>query len=599
MITGFASGCPSDAHEEMLLGFIPSYEVGNSMRGFLPIRPAVGCGNQYWVFGADETIQKIVWIVEGSFQIITVLLDPTRSMHSVFAEPNGQWSTVSGTNIFEPTFAMTSVNGKSVNGYFNASSEFIDTYGDSGQLTGWSLSGLSRYATLRPDGLKKTEAECDVTLGYSGGYTNLTISGFVGGAITTGINTLITTSTPHGFGIAPATFVLSTTFTDPALTGFTGLYSITGIVSTTSFYMTIPGSNGITKSGSLGTVSLPDKLVTISLNGITLCSGSGAAAITLSQSGTSGVSGSVNVVYGAGVTTGAYVTKRYAASYSVSIDTLSTTIADNGLSEILSFTLGTLSAGSYTLSITPVSDTGITGTATTQSVTIAGAPNPPGVPIYVSGTIAATVISFVASTTVGATYKVYMPQEVGGPTFIESAATTHIAGAGTISVTCPALAAAAGDVTFFVTSVNGGYESAYKKLTVTYLASGAVATPAPNVPGLSFQTTPVSSGRNINVIYLYDKTGQLVAPTMIQTQIKKYETGAITTQSAVAIGSFNGNTIQTTLTIASGSDGWFLIQARTQSGAGANSDWSPWLGPVWCSNVVVSAITGLTTNIVG
>ncbi len=233
MLTGFASGCPTDAGEEMLLGFIPSWEVGNIARVILPIRPAIGCGNQFWVFGADENIQQILWIAEGSFQKITVLLDQSRTNHSVFAEPNGQWSDIGSVNIFEPTLLVAASVGKTVNGSFTTSSEFIETYGDSGQLTSWILTGLERYSTLRPDGIRKTEAECDVTL---------------------------------------------------------------------------------TNSGSVRTV-------TLLLNGVTLASGSltGDGSITLAEVDGSGVSGTVTVAYSADITSGAYVTKRYAAFYTVTL----------------------------------------------------------------------------------------------------------------------------------------------------------------------------------------------------------------------------------------------------------------------------------------
>ncbi len=275
-----------------------------------------------------------------------------------------------------------------------------------------------------------------------------------------------------------------------------------------------------------------------------------------------------------------------------------TTVLDNGLSEVLSFKVGPVAVGSYTLTITPLSDTGITGTPITQSVTVGGAPLAPGVPVYVSGTIAATIISFAASLTVGATHNVYMPQEVGGPTFVEAAATTHASGSGTISVTCPALAAAAGDVTFFVTSVLNGLESPYQKLTVTYLADGTVYIPLPNVPTITFQATPVDSGRNINVTYTYNSTGQAVVPTKVQTRIIN-ESGSITTQSDQNISTFLGQVASGNLTIASGADGWFRVAIRAKSNAGNYSAWSDYFGPVWCSNVVIAAPTNLTVNVVG
>ncbi len=277
-----------------------------------------------------------------------------------------------------------------------------------------------------------------------------------------------------------------------------------------------------------------------------------------------------------------------------------TTVLDNGLSEILSFKVGPVAVGSYSLTITPLSDTGITGTPITQSVTVGGAPAIPTALAYVSGTVAATIVSFLASVTPSATYRFYWPQEVGGPTYIEEPAATHAAGSGTLTQTLPALAVAAGDATVFITSVLNGFESPYAKLTITYDSAGNRAAFAPNAPSISFQTPPVDGGRNIEVTYFYDSAGQSAVPTKIQTRIVN-ETGTVTTQTEVDIGSLAGNGINISgnLTIASGANGWFRVAARTKSAAGNYSAWSDYGIPVWCSNVVIGAPTNLVVNTVG
>ncbi len=187
------------------------------------------------------------------------------------------------------------------------------------------------------------------------------------------------------------------------------------------------------------------------------------------------------------------------------MSTATATVVDNGLSEILPFTIGPAPAGAYTLTITPISDGGITGTAVTSPVTIGGAPLPPGVATYVSGASNATVITFAASATAGAGYNVYVPQEIGGPTFIEAPALSYSASDYTTAggvFTMPFFASAAGDITFFVTSVLNGFESAYQKVTVTYIADGTVFAPAPNVPQVTFNNPAVTSGRKSSGILL-------------------------------------------------------------------------------------------------
>ena len=521
MITGFNTGSPTDAHEEMLLGFVPMIPADNPSIAVLPIQPAIGCGNMYWAFGADETVQQILYVTEGSLLNVTVHFDPSRKTHSVFAEPLGAWSQQASTDLTEPTIIYASQAGKSVYIQWNVAADFTNSYGDGGQLSNWSLTGLSRFATTRPDSIRKTEAECDVTL---------------------------------------------------------------------------------TNSGSTRTV-------TVSLNSQVLCSGTrtGDGSITLSAVNSSGVSGTVAVAYTADVTSGAYVARRYAASYLVQvIDSLSAVVAsatvkDNGFGEILSTTLGPInSIGTYTISITPTSDNGIAGSAATTPITFSGAPVAPGSISYVSGTISATIIQFSASATAGATYNVYDVQELGGPTFLEAVSLTHAAGSGNIQVTLNSLSAGSGGERWIaVTALNAGVESTSQKFLLTYDSSGNLVTGAPNVPSLKYQSPPVTSGRTIGMTYLYDTNGEIGVGTEIVTRYKRYSTGSVTTQSAVAMSSIVAGHRTGSIALAVGNNDWYQVSACAQTAGGTNGAFSPWSDPVWCSNAAPPNVSAIVVKVVG
>lgn len=360
------------------------------------------------------------------------------------------------------------------------------------------------------------------------------------------------------------------------------------------------------------------KLVAVSLNGQILCSGLynvllGPGTVTLFAPNTISnraanpvVAGTVDLDYSANITSGAFLTKRYAASYTVSMGGKAVTVPDDGLSEVLPFTFGPFLVGPYTMTVTPISDSGIMGTPLTKSVTVGGAPNPPTNLHYVSGDCTNTALQFTGSTTSGVAgnYNVYCPLEINGPTVIEApnedviVSTILPYGSHPFNFTLPSYTAMAGSVTVFVTAVYGGVESLYAKLQIFYLADGTVALPIPNVPSVSFSTPIVTSGRTINVNYSYDPTNQAVVPTKLQTQIKD-ESGTITTQTAFSISVVNGQILTGTNQIATSADGWYSVQLRSESALGRDSGWSNWIGPIWVSNETIAAVTGLTVNVVG
>ena len=214
--------------------------------------------------------------------------------------------------------------------------------------------------------------------------------------------------------------------------------------------------------------------------------------------------------------------------------------------------------------------------------------------------MAATTIQFQASATAGATYNIYDVQEIGGPTFIETVSVTHSAGSGMIQVTLnPILAGNGGERWISVTAVNAGVESIPQKFLLTYDSSGNLVTGTPNTPSLLYQSPPVVSGRTIEMTYLYDTNGEIGVGTKIVTRYKRYSTGSVTTQSAVAMSSIVAGHRTGNISLAVGNNDWYQVSACAQTAGGTNGVFSPWSSPVWASNAAPPNVSAIVVKIVG
>lgn len=505
--TGDPTGTPTGEPEEFVIGFLPD-QLDGGLAAILPIRPAPGCGNEYWIFGADRKIGGISWINEGANIAVRVPLDPAKTgAHSFFAEPMGSWNDIGSIDYLTRVLYFESTIGSSEQIDFDVSSEVVGSVGDSNQLSGWSLSGVQRWTTCRPHEGSTVEGELDVVL------TNVA-----------GVRT-----------------------------------------------------------------------VQVLLGAIVLASGfrTGDGAIALTQVNSSGVSGAVTVAYTADVPSGCVVVKRWATTYQLAVNStpaVSTTVTDPGVGERLSAILGPISAGSYTLTITPTSDTGTAGTSGTAPVTVAGPPGAPGAVSYVSGTIANTIVSFAASATGGATYRYYDCEILNGPTMVTVIAATRGSGAGTLQLTLPALAAGSGGERWGkLVSVSGGIESAPQKFMLLYDNAGNIVVNVPNMPTIRpHGTRPVSAGRTITLDYIYDASGELAVGAKILTRIQRFSDSSIVTSGLTTMGS-PGIVKTGTLSVTAVANGFFRVSAAVQTAGGAQGVWSAWTDWIYVSSAAIAA----------
>lgn len=315
----------------------------------------------------------------------------------------------------------------------------------------------------------------------------------------------------------------------------------------------------LTKAGSILTV-------VVSLGGVTLCSGSrtGDGTITLVEQNNSGVSGSVAAAWTVDITSGVSVVKRWAARYVVTVGGSDTvTVYDGGNADILTARLGPLAAGSYTLSITPYSDTGVSGTAVTTPALVPGAPEAPGPLTNFTGDYSNTVVRFLASVTPGATYALYQSEEIGGPVNVTAAVATHVAGSGVISWQLPAWFASAGARRIMIVAVNGGIEDGTRrKLAIVYGAGGTRVVEAPNALALKFKDGPdmVTAGLALHLDYVYSAAGERAVPTLVRVVLENINTGAQATTDFAIAGLSNG-VRRGSVVVTAGVEGWFRAKA--------------------------------------
>lgn len=328
---------------------------------------------------------------------------------------------------------------------------------------------------------------------------------------------------------------------------------------------------------------------------------SGDGSITLAEQNDSGLSGSVTIAYSADVDADAeaFLEVRWAASYKLYVSTslsfprdADMSIADRGLGGRLRAVYGPLPAGTYEYLLRAVSDTGAEGTATSPmgSKAVPGRPEPPGDPVYASGGYADTVLEFTPSPTPGATYRVYDAQELDWSTDFENIAATHAAGSGTLDVTLPAIAAAAGKRRVVVESVLDGVESgARKHVTIEYAADGSVVDPRPNAPAWLVLTR---SGLDLTVRVLYDGAEELGVGAEAQVWLLA-EGAAIpadgATPDATEALDGEGTSLSAEVTVTAGAAGLYRVLVRVADSGGTQSRNDTPTGPYYLSDAAPSA----------
>jgi hypothetical protein len=349
-----------------------------------------------------------------------------------------------------------------------------------------------------------------------------------------------------------------------ALTGFTREWTESGTTSTRRQLQIEIAEDG-------GTAT-----ITGTRNQTEVFSGSAAlgATATLTESNSSGISGSVDV--GAAAADGTEsLTLRLPASIgiyrdtspspTVSVGTVNYNDADSAI-----FTEGTaLSAATYYYRLRATSDTADVGDyGTDSSIIVPGTPDAPDDLAYSSGDASATVLSFTASESVGATYSLYMATIGAGILDVQNAVAT--AGAGSTTITMPAVTGYAGTVRVLLRATLSDIEEKNgQELRIEYDAAGAYVAPRPNTPILD--DAVITSGTTVTVAVSYDTTGEEGTAQDVQL-FTRTPSGSYDFDTPEDTDTLAGSgTIKTGSLTTGLANGWHYITAMAATAAGLQS----------------------------
>jgi hypothetical protein len=325
-----------------------------------------------------------------------------------------------------------------------------------------------------------------------------------------------------------------------------------------AFSMTVAGGNA--------TITISD------VSGVVVSTGTGAVGSTVTMIGI--VSGTIDVDAGAASETGK-IRIRYPKSMGLLANTSSPPSTSVGSSAFGQTTRGTytirgLAAGTYYVALRPVSDTGdiaAQGAAATGTVVV-----PPVAPTdlaYDSGDASATVITWTGSTTVGATYNIYVQEP--DDLFLDTSSPFTTAAAGEESKTLPAISGYAGTAYVLIRAEFGGVEENNGSLLkIEYDAAGAYVDPRPNT--ITIRAQNVSSGTALTAYATYDTTGERGTATTAQL-FTRTPTGSYdfdTPDDTATLSSASGRLKFATLT-ATLANGWHWITAKAATSTGQQS----------------------------
>lgn len=343
---------------------------------------------------------------------------------------------------------------------------------------------------------------------------------------------------------------------------------------------------------------------TATINVGTVAQGSGAvgSTVTLTAINNSGVSGTVDV--DATTVSKSYTLYvRWPEEMKILRDTTNppTTVIDtvkyNGEDTGSKVDEDVLAIGTYYYAFQGVSDTDDLGDkSTATTITVTGAPEAPTDLAYTSGNAGATVIEWTESTTVGATYNVYL-QDIDDA-YMDTLTPTQTLVTGSSSTTLPAITGYAGRAQVLVRAELAGVEEKNGDfLLLDYDSAGNYVSQRPNAPEI--RSIAVSSGLDITVSAVYPTKDEKSTATGLELFVRDPDTvydfttaDATGTLSAATTG-LRTSTIS--YSFADIADGWHYVTAKAVNAGGVQSNGNAPEVAVYVSNENIQAPTGTFT----
>jgi hypothetical protein len=328
------------------------------------------------------------------------------------------------------------------------------------------------------------------------------------------------------------------------------------------------------------------------------------AMVALAEVDSSGLSGTVSLdSYSADVTAGTVVAK-YPASYQLHYRTTQfaapdfprtaeLTAYDDGRSQSLTVRSADLAAGTYYVIAHQTDEGGLESTNLDgggAARVITAPPAAPGTPVYTSGGVAATVVSFTASTTVGATYNIYDSGETG-LLLDATPSATHIAGTGTLTQTLAALTAGwTGTRYILIRAVSGGVEEKNLQMLAIEYASGVVTSPRPPTPAIAKAHTV--SGRTVTVNLCVNSADALATAATVEIYLYDPDSTpsyASPDATAVVPAATWGTVVNMSISATAAADGPKMLVLRTKTAGSIYSTPTQAYGPVHLTTTAPAA----------
>lgn len=361
--------------------------------------------------------------------------------------------------------------------------------------------------------------------------------------------------------------------------------------------ITIEAQN--TRGSEIASVNVSGGIATVSIGSLASGSGAVGTTVTLSAINNSGVSGTVDVDALATTETGSIIFRwpkymRILRNQTTPPTTIISTVAYNG-SDTGSYTdPSTLEVGTYYYAFQAISDTDDIGDQSSpQTIVVTGAPDSPNNLEYVSGNALATVVSWEASDTVGASYNIYIANPDDLYLDTETPAATAIAGS--TGATLPAITGYPGTAQILVRALYSGVEELNGDiLFIEYDAAGDYVEGRPNTPSIT--SVSVSTGLTINVQGSYNPSNEAGDATKLQLFVRDtdgvydFNTPSDTSALGVERNGFKTATLSDTLTV-----GWYYITVKSVTDLGTQSVESATEVLIYVSDVNAVAPTGTFT----
>lgn len=315
-------------------------------------------------------------------------------------------------------------------------------------------------------------------------------------------------------------------------------------------------------------------------NSGTIAQGTGAVGGSITVANVDGSGAAFTVTVSAGTNNSGTLNFRWPASMSIKrgvSDPPSTVIAtiSFNFSDYCTWTEASdVAAGTYYYRITPNTDTGEPGVDSPSYTTvIPGAPQPPTSFAYSSGNAGAPVLTFKASTTPGATYRLYI-QKIGQG-FFNFNQTPVTAGpftpGSTQTINAAAVTGYAGSAYYILRAVNGSTEEQNVNMVgVEFDGTGVYVPPRPNTPNILDGTVAVTAGRTLNAYASYNSIGELGVATQLKLYIRT-PSGSASSVYTATLGPAVDSIKRALLTYTLPADGYYYISASALTAAGAES----------------------------